>query len=130
MTFIDFNIRPVAPLPDYRVRLIRDGITRNEYRRRFGMDDASERVFSQIEQAKALAEKLAVVSKRSFKPESKKGKILSLLQPGVSLTSRMIATLLGLSHQNVSDELRDLKEAGILHAEKRTGEATIWSLPA
>ena len=57
MTFHDFNILvPVATVPSHKARLIQDGITRAEYRRRFGMDDASLALFAALEDnAKLLA---------------------------------------------------------------------------
>jgi DNA-binding transcriptional ArsR family regulator len=123
MTFHDFNLKvPVATVPEHKARLIRDGITRNEYRSRFGMDEASERMFARFEGNATFA----AAVKKAPKPESKRGKLLEALQPGVYMTSRIAAAVLGVSHQSATNALTALKDEGLVVAEKEKGDVTLW----
>lgn len=139
MTFIDFNIRPVAPLPDYRVRLIRDGITRNEYRRRFGMDDASERCFQHHEEGKKLLES---IEKTAPKPRGKftiQELILdTLIERREGLNAEEISRILVLNKKVIQNALSLLKTDGQVRGERFPGSlkaglhwfATASAMPA
>lgn len=143
MTFHDFNIKPIAPLPDYRARLIRDGITRQEYARRFGMDEASERVFSRVESDRKLAERVASATKAIPAPKpaetredpitkqnkSLKVRVLSALrQNPEGLSSSKIAEMLQASPNVISNTLLHLCNYQLVRWEqpKKAGRFRLW----
>ena len=127
MTFIDFNIQAVAPVPEHKARLIRDGITRQEYRSRFGMDEASERMFSRVESDRKLAERVASAEQKpapapkpvlppvpaftGYKPNetSYKARVLAqLAHDAIPLTARQISERMGIEIRQVQRALSTL----------------------
>ena len=128
MTFHDFNLKvPVATVPEHKARLIRDGITRNEYRSRFGMDEAAERFFSRVESDRKLAERVANGEQKptpapkpvlppapaflGYKPSetSYKARVLAqLAKDGIPLTARQIGERLGIEIRQVQRALSTL----------------------
>jgi hypothetical protein len=116
----------LATIPPEKARLIQNGITREEYRRRFGMDDASLAYFSRVESDRAFAERMAEFDKPAFKPNTRKDRIMNLLKSDVRMTARMVAASLGMQHTAAADELRKLKEAGFVVTEKLPGDAIVW----
>jgi predicted HTH transcriptional regulator len=119
-------IHHLATIIPEKARLIQNGITREEYRRRFGMDDASLAYFSRVESDRAFAERMAEFDKPAFKPNTRKDRIMNLLKSDVRMTARMVAASLGMQHTAAADELRKLKEAGFVVTEKLPGDAIVW----
>jgi hypothetical protein len=113
----------LAAITPEKARLIQNGITREEYRRRFGMDDAAFAYFSQLESEKGLVERMA---KRPPKPLTAKGRILKLLDLDVCLPARTISDLIGVSHSSAADDLRDLRDDGKVVSIKKDGHVTLW----
>jgi hypothetical protein len=143
MTFIDFNIHAVAPVPEHKARLIRDGITRNEYKQRFGLDEASERLFSRVESDRKLAERVASATKSVVKakpPETRedlvtkqnkslKVRVLSALrQNPEGLSSSKIAAMLEASPNVISNTLLHLCNYQLVRWEqpKKAGRFRLW----
>lgn len=143
MTFIDFN-KPVsvATVPEHKARLIRDGITRNEYRSRFGLDEAAERFFNRVESERKLAERVASSEKpplpvatpkpvpppvpafTGYKPNenSYKARILAqLAKDGIALTARQISDRMGLEMRQVQRALATLVLVKKVRADKVEG---------
>ena len=127
MTFIDFNIHAVAPVPEHKARMIREGITRQEYRSRFGMDEASERMFSRVESDRKLAERVASAEQKpapapkpvlppvpaftGYKPNetSYKARVLAqLAHDAIPLTARQISERMGIEIRQVQRALSTL----------------------
>lgn len=125
MTFHDFNLKmPPQIVPPHRARLIQDGITRNEYARRFGMDEASERLFGQVESDRKLAERVALLAAKKPVPakpiapkedpitkqnKSLKVRVLSALRQNPDgLSSSKIASMLQASPNVISNTLQHL----------------------
>jgi hypothetical protein len=106
--------------------LIRNGITREEYRRRFGMDDAAFAYFSRMESDKALVEKMQKAVSTKHKASSAKGRILALLKPGVCIPARIVADMIGVAHSSAADDLRDLRAEGLVASHKADGQITLW----
>lgn len=141
LTFHDFNIRPIAPVPSYRVRLIQEGITRQEYARRFGMDEASERIFGQVEGDRKLAEKMAAVMPKpaivietredpiSKQNKSLKVRVLSALRQNPDgLSSSKIAEMLNASPNVISNTLLHLCNYQLVRweAPKKSNRFRLW----
>lgn len=116
----------LATVPPAQARLIQNGITREEYRRRFGMDDASLAYFSRVESDRALTENMAKRASGVPKPLTAKGRILALLVPGVCMPARAISDQIGVSHSSAADDLRAMREAGLVVSIKKAGEVTLW----
>lgn len=119
VTFHDFNIRPIAPVPEHRLRLIRDGITRSEYARRFGMDDASERVFKAHEEEAKLIEKMEQVAPKTQAKFTIRELVLNLLmerKEGVNADE--ISRALQINKKIVQNALSILKKEGQARGER------------
>jgi hypothetical protein len=128
VTFHDFS-KPVAValVPEHKARMIREGITRNEYRSRFGLDEAAERFFNRVESERKLADRVAsgeqkpepkpkpvlppVPAFTGYKPNetSYKARVLAqLAHDGIPLTARQIADRMGLEIRQVQRALSTL----------------------
>lgn len=123
MTFIDFN-KPVAvaTVPEHKARLIRDGITRNEYKQRFGMDEASERYFQHHEEGKKLLESL---EKTPPKPRDKftiQELILdTLIERREGLNADEISRVIQMNKRVIQNALSILKNEGQVRGERFPG---------
>lgn len=144
MTFHDFNLKmPPQIVPEHKARLIRDGITRYEYRSRFGMDEASERLFGQVESDRKLAERVAasqitpapapkpaqppVPAFTGYRPNenSFKARILAHLSvTKTPLTARQLCERMGIEIRQVQRALAELRETKKIRADKIEGSAT------
>jgi hypothetical protein len=123
MTFHDFNIRAhVATVPEHKARMIREGITRNEYRSRFGMDEASERYFQHHEEGNKL---LKSMEKTAPKPREKftiQELILdTLIQRREGLNAEEISRLLVMNKRVIQNALSILKNEGQVRGERFPG---------
>lgn len=123
VTFHDFNLKvPVATVPEHKARLIRDGITRNEYRSRFGMDEASERYFQHHEEGNKLLKSL---EKAAPKPREKftiQELILdTLIQRREGLNAEEISRLLVMNKRVIQNALSILKNEGQVRGERFPG---------
>jgi hypothetical protein len=120
VTFHDFNLKvPVATVPEHKARLIRDGITRNEYRSRFGMDEASERYFQHHEEGNKL---LKSMEKAAPKPREKftiQELILdTLIERREGLNAEEISRLLVMNKRVIQNALSILKNEGQVRGER------------
>lgn len=144
MTFHDFNLKvPVASVPEHKARLIRDGITRYEYRSRFGMDEAAERYFNRVDSDRKLAERVAsavikpapaprpttppVPAFTGYKPNenSFKARILAhLADAKTPLTARQICDRMGIQIRQAQRAVAELRNTNKVRADKIEGSAT------
>jgi hypothetical protein len=144
MTFHDFNLKaPVATVPEHKARLIRDGITRNEYRSRFGMDEAAEQFFNRVDSERKLAERVAravvkpaptprpttppVPAFTGYKPNenSFKARILAhLADAKAPLTARELCDRMGIEIRQVQRAVAELRNTNKVRADKMEGSAT------
>ena len=100
------NAHLLPPVPSARAKLIYDGISRSEYQRRFGIDDASLLLFQSVEFSRMR--KL----------------ILNLLKTNPDgLTSVQLAQMLGADRRSVTTRLNELKEMNEVRGEKMPGHA-------
>ena len=122
MTFIDFNIHSVAAVPNHRIRLIHDGITRQEYARRFGMDEASERYFQHHEEGQKLVESM---EKTAPKPREKftiQELILdTLIERREGLNADEISRVIQMNKRVIQNALSILKNEGQVRGERFPG---------
>lgn len=133
MNYQSFTIPVLTPS---KAALIRNGITREEYRRRFGMCEAAVAYFSQVDKDRALAESIkqiktdeALIVDAGIRPGSIKARIIGFIKPGVSVSAKMVAICLGKSQNKISDELRDLTRNGLLVATKVQGSPITYRRP-
>jgi hypothetical protein len=124
MTFHDIDgfickAHLLGTVPATRVRLIENGITRQEYAHRFGMDDASFALFNQLE-AKSEQKKTALDPPKKM---SITQSILELLgkRPEGLLASE-IADLLAIKKKIVSVKLNLLRTRGEVRGERFAGD--------
>lgn len=123
MTFHDFNILvPVATVPSHKARLIQDGITRAEYGRRFGMDDASLALFAALEDNAKL---LAKMDKAAPKPRDKftiQELILdTLIERREGLNADEISRVIQVNKRVIQNALSILKNEGQVRGERFPG---------
>lgn len=144
MTFHDFNLKmPVQTVPEHKARLIRDGITRYEYRSRFGMDEAAERYFNRVDSERKLAERVAASEVKSapapkpvlppvpaftgYRPNenSFKARILAHLAASKTpLTARQLCENMGIEIRQVQRAVAELRNNNKVRADKIEGSAT------
>jgi hypothetical protein len=144
MSFHDFNLKvPVPTVPERKARLIRDGISRYEYRSRFGMDEAAERFFNRVDSERKLAERVAstvikpapaprpttppVPAFTGYRPNenSFKARILAhLADAKTPLTARQICDRMGIEIRQTQRAVAELRNANKVRADKIEGSAT------
>jgi hypothetical protein len=115
------------PIPAARATLIHNGISREEYRRRFGMDEASASVFMARESVANVAKvmRLPKPGPRVIgRKVSLRNLILNLLKTSpAGLTSVQLSDLLGADRRSITTRLNELKEMNEVRGERIPGHA-------
>lgn len=122
------------PIPPSRMTLIDNGISREEYARRFGMDEASSAVFMQRESVKTIVREMGAQPKEPVKErQSVRSQILKLVQANpAGMTSLEISNILQIDRATITARLHDLKVHGHVVGTKiegrggRLGYAMNW----
>lgn len=133
MRYETFTIPVLAPS---RAALIRNGMTREEYRRKFGMCDSAIAYFAHVDKDRALMEAMkktktdeAIMLDAGIQPKSIKAKIIAFIKPGVSVSAKMVAICLGKPQNLIADNMRSLAQAGLLVATKVKGSPITYKRP-